>query len=219
MKKQEGYIVKFVSVHSELFEKYGKVLKGYDVAPLLSAMEKIDLPAEGVAYEPAIDSLEACTDLYKEFTDRAYGGMPVQVGMCWGRNTKLNCLEYHRGCELNIGTTAFVLLLAKASDIHDGKLDTKDVVAFTADKGDVVLVYEDTLHYAPCQQEGIDGFRVAIVLPKGTNTDKPEIKVKNEEDGLLWARNKWLIAHADSSEAKSGAYVGLTGKNIDISVD
>ena len=99
------------------------------------------------------------------------------------------------------------------------KLETKDVVAFKADAGDVVLVYEDSLHYAPCQCDGNDGFRVAVVLPKGTNTDKPALKEGNDEDKLLWARNKWLIAHPESSEASSGAYVGLTGKNIDIAID
>ena len=211
--------MQFISVHSDEFKRYGHVITGYDVAPLLDAMEKIELPAEGVAYEPGIDSLEACTDLYKDFTDRAYGGMPIQIGMCWGSNTKLNCLEYHRGCELNIGTSKFVLLLAKMDDIVDGKLDTSKVKAFVADKGDVVVVYEDTLHYAPCNAEGESNFRVCVVLPKNTNTDKPALKEGNDEDKLLWARNKWLIAHSESSEAASGAYVGLTGKNIDIAVD
>ena len=32
----------------------------------------------------------------------------------------------------------------------------------------------------------------------------------------MTARNKWLLAHAESSEAAGGAYVGLTGENIDI---
>ena len=32
----------------------------------------------------------------------------------------------------------------------------------------------------------------------------------------MTARNKWLLAHAESTEAADGAYVGLTGKNIDI---
>ncbi|MBR0101542.1 MAG: DUF4867 family protein, partial [Treponema sp.] len=59
-------------------------------------------------------------------------------------------------------------------------------------------------------------FHVAIVLPKDTNTAKPELTVRDFEDKLLWARNKWLLAHPDSSEAKQGAFVGLTGKNIDI---
>jgi hypothetical protein len=38
----------------------------------------------------------------------------------------------------------------------------------------------------------------------------------NAEDPLLRARNKWLIAHADASEAGDGAFVGLDGVNIDI---
>ena len=55
-----------------------------------------------------------------------------------------------------------------------------------------------------------------IALPKGTNGTKPNITPVFEEDKTLWACNKWLLAHADSSEAKQGAYVGLTGENIDI---
>ena len=191
--------MQFISVHSDEFKRYGHVITGYDVAPLLDAMEKIELPAEGVAYEPGIDSLEACTDLYKDFTDRAYGGMPIQIGMCWGSNTKLNCLEYHRGCELNIGTSKFVLLLAKMDDIVDGKLDTSKVKAFVADKGDVVVVYEDTLHYAPCGIEN-EGFMVGVILPYGTNFDLEEDHIdclanSGDEDKLLTAKNKWLIAH------------------------
>ena len=38
-----------------------------------------------------------------------------------------------------------------------------------------------------------EGFRVAVVLPKGTNTDKPEYKAINKEDALLTARNKWIV--------------------------
>ena len=44
----------------------------------------------------------------------------------------------------------------------------------------------------------------------------PKFEVKNVEDGWMTARNKWLLAHAESSEAAGGAYVGLTGENIDI---
>ena len=32
----------------------------------------------------------------------------------------------------------------------------------------------------------------------------------------MTARNKWLLAHPESSEARSGAKVGLKGVNIDI---
>lgn len=56
-----------------------------------------------------------------------------------------------------------------------------------------------------------------IVLPRGTNTEKPSFLPGNREDTLLTARNKWLLAHPESDEAKSGAVIGLKGENIDIS--
>lgn len=61
-----------------------------------------------------------------------------------------------------------------------------------------------------------EGFRVIIVLPKGTNEEMPSITPKNDEDKMLWAANKWLIAHKDTAEAKDGAHVGITGENVDI---
>ena len=177
-------------------------------------MKTIPMPESGTAYEPGIEVLEAC-GIFNEMRDRAYGGMPIQIGMCWGYNTKLNCLEYHRDSEVNVGETDFVLLLAKEDEIEDGMLDTAKVKAFRVPAGTAVEVYGTTLHYAPCQTTEA-GFRVAVVLPKGTNTEKPVFEAKREEDTWLTARNKWLLAHPDSSEAKTGAHIGLTGKNIDI---
>ena len=207
--------MEILSVFDKEFAPYGKVLEGYDTAELVAAMKKIPLPEEGTAYEPGIASLEACK-IFTEFTDRAYGGMPVQLGMCWGHNTKLNCLEYHKDSEVNIGTDDFVLLLAKEEEIVDGVLDTAKVKAFKAPAGVAVEVYATSLHYAPCHLDAAAGFRTAVVLPRGTNTYMPEIAAGNFEDKLLWARNKWLLAHPDTSEAMAGAYVGLVGENIDI---
>ena len=207
--------MEILSVFDKEFAPYGKVLEGYDTAELVAAMKKIPLPEEGTAYEPGIASLEACK-IFTEFTDRAYGGMPVQLGMCWGHNTKLNCLECHKDSEVNIGTDDFVLLLAKEEEIVDGVLDTAKVKAFKAPAGVAVEVYATSLHYAPCHLDAAAGFRTAVVLPRGTNTYMPEIAAGNFEDKLLWARNKWLLAHPDTSEAKAGAYVGLVGENIDI---
>ena len=206
------------SVADPEFKAYGKILEGYDMAELLAAMEKIDLPASGTAYEPGIDSLEACA-VFSELRDRAYGGMPIQLGMCWGHNTKLNCLEYHRDSEVNIGTGDFVLLLAKQDEIEDGVLDTGKVKAFRVPAGLPVEVYATTLHYAPCHTDADAGFRVAVVLPKGTNTSKPDFEPGCEEDHWMTARNKWLLAHPDSNEAKNGAHIGLRGINIDIKED
>ena len=206
--------MKIYSVSDHAFKPYGKVLTGFDTAALVAAMKTIPMPESGTAYEPGIEVLEAC-GIFNEMRDRAYGGMPIQIGMCWGYNTKLNCLEYHRDSEVNVGETDFVLLLAKEDEIEDGMLDTAKVKAFRVPAGTAVEVYGTTLHYAPCQTTEA-GFRVAVVLPKGTNTEKPVFEAKREEDTWLTARNKWLLAHPNSSEAKTGAHIGLTGKNIDI---
>ncbi|MBR2528687.1 MAG: DUF4867 family protein [Blautia sp.] len=203
------------SVTDPEFKPYGKVLENYDTAELMTAMDTIDLPESGTAYKPGIDKLEACS-IYSELRDRAYGGMPIQIGMCWGSNTKLNCLEYHRDSEVNIGSSDFILLLAREDEIVDGVLDTAKVKAFRAPKGMAVEVYATTLHYAPCQVPEADSFRVVVVLPKGTNTGKPAYTPKTEEDKWMTACNKWLLAHPDAPEAKNGAHIGLSGVNIDI---
>ena len=210
--------MKIYSVKDPEFKAYGKILEGYDTTELLAAMEKIEMPASGTAYRPGIDSLEACA-IFEELADRAYGGMPIQLGMCWGYNTRLNCLEYHRDSEVNIGTKDFILLLAKQDEIVDGMLDTEKVKAFRVPKGLPVEVWATTLHYAPCHTCPDCGFRVAVALPKGTNTDKPVFEPKCEEDRWMTARNKWLLAHAESNEAGRGAHIGLMGVNIDIKED
>ena len=199
--------MKIYSVYTDEFKLYGKILQNYDTQPLISAMRTIPMPESGTAYEPSISALEE-SGIFDAMQNRAYGGIPIQIGMCWGYNTKLNCLEYHRDSEVNVGETDFVLLLAKEDEIEDGK-------AFRVPAGAAVEVYGTTLHYAPCQTEKT-GFRVAVVLPKGTNTEKPAFEPQSEEDTWMTARNKWLLAHPDSSEAKTGAHIGLTGNNIDI---
>ena len=207
--------MKIESVYDASFKPYGQILNGYDTQSLTASMETIPLPAEGVAYEPSIASLET-NAIFGQLQNNAYGGMPVQIGMCWGRNTKLNCLEYHRDSEVNIGTGDFILLLAKQDEIVDGKLDTAKIKAFRVPAGVAVEVYATTLHYAPCHTDEEAGFRVAVVLPKSTNEAKPSITPINEEDKWLWTKNKWLLAHADSTEAAQGATIGLDGVNIDI---
>ena len=207
--------MKIYSVLDKEFAPYGKVLDGYDTACLLKALDAETPLPEGVAYVPSVAALEN-TCLFGQFQNNAYGGMPIQIGYCNGHNTKLNCLEYHRDSELNIGLYDFILLVAKMDDIVDGKLDTSKVMAFRAKAGQVVEVYATTLHYAPCNSEKDNGFKVVIVLPKGTNLEKPDINRLNYEDMWLRAANKWLLAHKDAAEAADGAYVGLIGENIDI---
>ena len=204
--------MKIYSVYDEEFRPYGKVLEGYDTKALTETMESFPLPEKGTAYRPGVPELEAL-DIFDKFGTRAFGGMPVQLGMCWGHNRKLNCLEYHRDSEINVGSSDFILLLAKEDEIINGKLDTAKVKAFRVPAGIAVEVYATTLHYAPIETSD-SGFYTAVVLPKGTNTEYELETAVSEEDKMLWARNKWLIAHPDTDEAKEGAFVGLEGVNI-----
>ena len=203
------------SVNSPEFKPYGRVLPGYDTGALQEAMNRIPMPQQGVSYQAGIPALEQ-QEIFQQLRDRAFGGMPIQLGMCWGRNTKLNCLEYHRDSEINIGTGDFILLLAKQDEIDHGKLHTDRVKAFLVPAGTVVEVYATTLHYAPCHTKEADGFRVAVVLPRGTNTEPPLLASPQGEERWMTARNKWLLAHPDSDAARSRAYIGLTGTNIEI---
>ena len=113
--------MKIYSVSDPEFRPYGKVLTGYDTSALVAAMQTVPMPERGTAYEPSIPALEE-SGIFDAMHNRAYGGMPIQIGMCWGYNTKLNCLEYHRDSEVNAGETDFVLLLAKEDEIEDGRL-------------------------------------------------------------------------------------------------
>ena len=206
------------SIYDAAFAPYGKVLEGYDTTALLETLKAVTPVPEGVDYVPSQPELEALP-VAGQLAANAYGGMPIQLGWCNGHNTKLNCLEYHRDSELNIGAEDFILLLAREDDMVNGRLDTAKVKAFKAPAGAVVEVYATSLHYAPCSAAKGAGFQVVIVLPRGTNGPKPAITPLNGEDETLWAANKWLLAHADSSEAAQGAPVRLDGVNVDIAAD
>ena len=210
--------MKILSVYDKEFAAYGHVITGYDLAELLETLDRISPLPEGTEYVPSNEVLEALP-VAKLFAVNEYGGMPIQLGWCNGHNTRLNCLEYHRDSEVNLGTKDFILLLAKIDDIEDGKLDTAKVKAFLCPAGVPVEVFSTSLHYAPCSAAKGEGFKVLVILPRGTNGPKPEMAPLNEEDKLLWACNKWLLAHPESKEAANGAVAALTGVNIDIEQD
>jgi len=202
------------SVFDKKFQNYGKVLENYDLTSACEAIKKIPMPETAVKYEPSIATLEY-ESVFGKLQNNEYGGMPIQFGLCWGYNTSLTALEYHRDSEVNFGPEDFILLVAKREEIEDGKIDSSKVVAFRVPAGTAVEVYATTLHYSPCQTSE-KGFKAAIILPKGTNTKYPEIEISNAEDKMLRACNKWLLAHKDSKAAELGAYVGLTGKIVTV---
>lgn len=208
--------MKIYSIYDPEFKSYGQIVEGMDdtIQEILSVLEKMPLP-DGVGYvpqEPMLQELPAAI----EISEHLYGGMPVEIGWCNGHNTKLNCLEYHRDSEFNLASEDIILLLASQDEIENGVLDTGKVKAFRVPAGVMIECYATTLHFAPCHADANKGFRMMVALPMGTNMDKPVIRNKRHEDKLLWACNKWLLAHPESEEAKQGAYIGLMGENVDI---
>lgn len=207
--------MKIYSVYDQEFKAYGKIISGYDVRTLLDTLNEHTPLPEGVMYVPEEEKLQEL-ETAKILGATLYGGLPVQFGWCNGHNTKLNCLEYHRDSEFNLGTQDFILLVAQECEMKDYKLDTSCVKAFLVPKGVLVEVYATTLHYAPCHAKEEDGFRVMVALPKGTNIGITKTGKLYKEDEILWATNKWLLAHPETQEAKDGAWVGLVGDNVDI---
>lgn len=202
------------SVSDAAFRPYGRVLQGYNTRGLLEALAAQPLP-EGVGYVPRAEALHSAPGA-QELGEWLFGGMPFDFGYCSGHNTRLNCLEYHRDSEFNLGTEDFILLLARQDEIENGRLDTAKVKAFRVPAGTLIEVYATTLHYAPCQAQAGKGFRVLVSLPAGTNTSYSQKLPPDPMDALLFARNKWLIAHPEAAEAAQGAVVGLEGENLDI---
>lgn len=179
---------------------------------ILREMEHTPLP-EDVIYVPSVEEMENLSEA-TVFKNRIYGGLPIQVGYCNGNNHKLNALEYHRNSEINIAVTNMVLLLGWLWDVEkDYTYDTSKVEAFFVPAGTVVEMYGTTLHYAPCN-DGENGFKCVVILPKGTNTDIDFPLTKEGEDALMTAKNKWLIAHEEAGI--EGAFNGLRGENLTI---
>lgn len=204
--------MKIQQVTDEAFAKYGRVVTGIDFSELVEKMQTTPL-SENVVYEPSVAQLEAL-DVCQKLQTVCFGELPIQVGYCNGNNYQLNALEYHRCSEINVAATDMILLLGWQQDVTaDYTYDTALVEAFLVPKGVAVELYATTLHYAPCNAQE-EGFRAVVVLLKGTNTPL-EAAHTGGEDGLITAKNKWLIGHAEGG-LDAGTHIGLTGRNLDV---
>ena len=205
-------------VHDPAFRPYGQVLPCEQAGALTEALYGTPIPEEGnryVASDPALEALDAVRAIERT----VYGGMPIQAGFCNGRGCTLNAEEYHKCSEVNYTTTGLVLLLALPEHVRGRVLDAKDVAGFYLPPDTLAEIYPRVLHFAPCRVSE-SGFNCLVVLTRGTNAPLDKVDPTCEgEEGLLWMRNKWLLCHPDSPQAQKGAFVGIRGKNIRLSVD
>lgn len=209
--------VKIYSVLDREFEEYGAVLDGFDFSEWIDYMEnKTDIPAENNIYVPSDSNMEQGA-LFDDVQNILYGGMPVQVGYCNGRNSTYNGFEYHKCSEINIAVTDFMLVLGLKRQIKDNRFYVGNEKVFFVPAGTAIEMYQTTLHLSPCRVCD-DGFKDIVVLLRGTNTPLGERSASdNAESALLLQRNKWVIAHKDREPLiKQGAFAGLIGENKEL---
>jgi hypothetical protein len=208
--------MKIQLVTSRAFRQYGRVIKGYPLRQLANAMENTECPADSTVYYPSVPELEKLK-IFKFFSEEAYGGMPIQIGYCNGRNTTYNGFEYHKGSELNIAATDCMLVLGHTWQIEQNTFTVGNETVFFVPRGTVIELFQTTLHLSPCRVCD-SGFKVAVVLPRGTNTPlQTEPANRSGEARLLLQTNKWVLSHPDREPLmKQGAFPGLLGENKEL---
>ena len=209
--------VEIYSVFDEEFKTFGRIVEGYDFSQIVEYMEaNTPIPENGNIYYPSIADMEALP-IKKQVEDILYGGMPIQIGYCNGRNSTYNGFEYHKGSEINIAVTPFMLVLGHVWDLEDEKFYVGKEKVFFVPKGTVIEMYQTTLHLSPCKVQDA-GFRDVVILPKGTNTPHLEKKeLEDKESSLLLQRNKWVLAHKDRKPLiDQGAKPWFIGENKEL---
>lgn len=210
--------VPVLSVNDPAFAPYGRVIQGYDFSGMIEYMEKeTRIPESGniyVASVPEMESMPAAARVQATF----YGDMPIEVGYCNGRNTTWNGFEYHKGSEINVAVTDFMLILGHVWQIEaGGTYRFENAKVFYVPRGTAFEMYQTTLHLSPCRVCD-EGFKGIVILPRGTNTPLDSRTPNDDpESRLLLQRNKWVIAHPEREPLiRQGAHAGLLGENKEL---
>ncbi len=212
--------VPIVSVTDNSFQSYGRILSGYDWTELMNYMDlETQIPLEGNQYVASVPDMEKLS-VKNLIEGTLYGGMTIQIGYCNGRNTTYNGFEYHKGSEINIAVTDFMLVLGHSYDIVDNHYCNEDARVFFVPKGTAIEMYQTTLHLSPLRVND-EGYKDIVILPRGTNTplseEEKSIKSSDPEAVLLLQRNKWVIAHPLREPLiRQGAFAGIIGENKEL---
>ena len=209
--------VPVLSVNDPVFATYGRVIAGYDLSDLTSYMEHhTTIPENGNIYVASVPEMEQ-TPAAEQIQAVLYGGMSVEVGYCNGRNTTYNGFEYHKGSEINVAVTDFMLVLGHTWLIRNNTYRVEDAQVFFVEKGTALELYQTTLHLSPCRVSD-EGFKDIVILPRGTNTPLQSRRESGDpESRLLLQTNKWVIAHPEREPLiRQGAFPGLLGENKEL---
>lgn len=205
------------SIRDPEFASYGRIVTGYDFSPLTAYLEEnTEIPDTGNIYVASVPEMEALP-IMQQVQNGFYGEMPIQIGYCNGRNSTYNGFEFHKGSEINVAATDFMLVLGHTWEIRNNTYRVEDAKVFFVEKGTAIEMYQTTLHLSPCRVRD-EGFRDVVILPRGTNTPlEHKGGAAEAEAELLLQKNKWVIAHPEREPLiRQGAHPGLLGKNIEL---
>jgi len=201
------------------FKKYGRILD-IPLGGMAEAARALPMPVDrGCRYLASLADIED-TDGFRSYTRVYAGGQSIQGGICWGYNTRMNGVEYHRSSEVNIALDDVVFLVGDRRDIRDDNtFDSADMEFFFVPAGTAVELYATTLHLAPCQASE-EGFRVIVFLPRGTNAplsekQMREVRAAQGEYRLLFAVDKWVIVYPGDKDVARGAFPGVRGEALE----
>ncbi len=204
--------IKIYTTRDKEFSEFGEKLSGFDTSEIIKAAQEYTFPEEGSVYEASSDAFEKL-QIAKEITEKCFGELKAQIGYCYGHSSFLNAFEWHTSSEVNIAVTDLILILAKRSDMRDGKIDSSCAKVFFVEKGEIIEVYATSLHFCPCQVTK-SGFGCVVALPEGTNTP---LDKEPAENPLMFRKNKWIIAHTENAPLIArGVVAGVSGENIEI---
>lgn len=203
--QKENPNIEIISINDNRFRPYGKILEGYELEELEEfAKKNIEVPKVGSKYIVSIPEMEKLSVIQKIFAD-VYAGMEAEAGVCVGQNKALMGIEFHQGSETIIALKDCVLILGKKQDMIDNTYDGALVEYFFVKQGQVIEIYDTTLHYSPCNVD--DYFMTIVILLKGTNEPLENAK------GMIVKKNKWFITHKTNEvKVKAGSVVGLLGE-------
>lgn len=197
------------SIENRKFSRYGVCLENMS-AQCLRRISIHEFPyTGGTNYVASSLPLEKCNES-RLIGEVVFGEMEIQAGLCWGDNSAMNGMEYHKSSEVLVAVTHFVLILGYLGDVTSCGWDSRKAECFYVPLGTFLELYSTTLHLAPCRVDN-NPFYAVVLLPKGTNTP-----LASGPSGMLWMRNKWLLAHQENPVSKKGAAVKIAGENIKI---
>lgn len=206
--------IEIIDCFDSAFVSYGRLLSSFEWQPLAAHVSSHPLPETGTGYVRTFDALVGLP-VTSALSQRCFAGRALQVGLCLGHNDRMNAMEWHGDSEVIGAVTDMLLILGQLSDVIDGSYRADMAIAVVVKAGTLLELNATTLHFAPVHVHP-DGFRAVIILPSMTNAPLTDAPQQTGRDPLLFAENKWMIAHPDSPQAGRGAHVGIVGDNIQI---